>query len=252
MNYFEELNNFWRLGITSYLTPNANLLYLCLLDMANSRHWPEYIAATSSSLEERTGVEKRDTLYAARARLKQVGLIDFNTKQGTKLATYKILGVENALKVMGLLPDNLPKNWVGTPIGDPLVHPEVTHYSSGIQTPEANGDKASEIPQKKRKRNVIKDKKIYLDFVFLADDEYQKLVEQFGQSKTDEMIERLNSYGHQFPKKFKQYSSHYHTILNWLRKDGETKAGQPKPRGDPPAQSPKEQKKKEFIRSLYT
>jgi hypothetical protein len=72
----------------------------------------------------------------------------------------------------------------------------------------------------KNDKNVKnKDKKIYMDFVLLSDDEYQKLVEQFGQAKTDEMIERLNSYGHTTPKKFKQYASHYHVILTWARND---------------------------------
>ena len=100
MNYFEELNKFWRTGITNHLTPNASLLYLCLLDIANSRHWPNQFAVKSFVLEESTGIEKKDTVYAARNRLKQIGLIDFTSNKGSKIVNYKILGVDNAFRVL--------------------------------------------------------------------------------------------------------------------------------------------------------
>ena len=103
MNYFEELNKFWRMGVTSYLTPNASLLYLCLLDIANSRHWPNQFAVKSSSLEESAGIEKKDTVYDARNKLRQIGLIDFTSKRGSKLVHYSILGVDNALITLGII-----------------------------------------------------------------------------------------------------------------------------------------------------
>lgn len=59
----------------------------------------------------------------------------------------------------------------------------------------------------------------FLDFVFLTPNEHKKLVEQFGEKGTQERIEDLNNYGHQKAKKFKEYTSHYHTILKWEKKN---------------------------------
>ena len=64
-------------------------------------------------------------------------------------------------------------------------------------------------------------KYIYMDFVLLNDDEYQKLVKRFGEEGTQERIERLNNY---IGSKGDKYKSHYHTILVWERGNG--KGGQ--------------------------
>jgi len=66
-------------------------------------------------------------------------------------------------------------------------------------------------------KDMVKDK--YLDFVLLTKKQYQELIDQFGLIETEERIKRLNEYGHTKPKKFKEYGSHYHTILVWARKD---------------------------------
>jgi hypothetical protein len=63
------------------------------------------------------------------------------------------------------------------------------------------------------------DKKLFLEFVLLSDEEFTKLTEQFGEKGTNDRIFNLNQYGHQKPKKFKEYDSHYHTILAWERKN---------------------------------
>lgn len=86
-------------------------------------------------------------------------------------------------------------------------------------------------------------KLLFLDYVYLTQEEYDKLISKLGRVKTDGMIERLNSYAHQKPKKFKEYASHYHTILAWVRKDEEKDPQTPV--------DPNKEKKKAFIRSLY-
>ena len=72
-----------------------------------------------------------------------------------------------------------------------------------------------EITVKGCNNNKIK----YLDYVYLTSTEYKSLVEKFGESNTQDRIARLNDYGHQKPKKFREYGSHYHTILAWARRD---------------------------------
>jgi hypothetical protein len=91
---------------------------------------------------------------------------------------------------------------------------------------QGNGttDGTTERPQKDHRRNANKnvkndnnDKKdIYSEFVRLKKGEYSKLVEGLGEARAKEMIQRLNDY---IGSTGKRYKSHYHTILNWVRKD---------------------------------
>jgi hypothetical protein len=59
-------------------------------------------------------------------------------------------------------------------------------------------------------------KNIYAEFVKMAEEEYQKLITQFGEVGTKERIERLNLYKGSTGKK---YASDYLTILNWEKKN---------------------------------
>ncbi len=63
--------------------------------------------------------------------------------------------------------------------------------------------------------------------VYLTDAEYKKLVQKFGAAKTQQWIEKLESYIHVFPDKAKGYASHYHVILTWDRRDERKKRNEP-------------------------
>ncbi len=72
---------------------------------------------------------------------------------------------------------------------------------------------------KERKGKEIKEintKDLFLDFVLLTPDEYQKLVVEFGTEDTKNKIANLNAY---IGSKGIKYKSHYFTILNWSRKE---------------------------------
>ena len=90
----------------------------------------------------------------------------------------------------------------------PLPTPDQLRTSSR-QTPP----KVKESKVKLSKEEV---KKKYIDFVFLTQEEYNKLTAQFGTSGTVERITALNDY---IGAKGTKYKSHYHTILMWSRKD---------------------------------
>ena len=85
------------------------------------------------------------------------------------------------------------------------------------------------IKELKNEKNI---KEQYLELVFLTSDQYQKLIDKFGKPITEDYIERLNNYGHNKPKEFKKYNSHYHTILNWQRKDEKEKPNHKTFKGD--------------------
>ena len=55
-------------------------------------------------------------------------------------------------------------------------------------------------------------KKRYLDYVYLTDDEYNKLLELFWKEKLNRELLKLNEY---IGSKWVKYESHYHTIRNW-------------------------------------
>jgi len=65
---------------------------------------------------------------------------------------------------------------------------------------------------KKKKEKKYK----YMDSVLLTKEEHQKLIDKFGETKTNSYIENLNNY---IGSKGKKYKSHYFTILNWSKKD---------------------------------
>ena len=69
--------------------------------------------------------------------------------------------------------------------------------------------------------NVSTEKKLYLDTVYLNDEEYQKLINDYGEEKTEDYIEYLNRYIVEYiiPGKRRPYQSHYLTIKAWIQKD---------------------------------
>lgn len=85
---------------------------------------------------------------------------------------------------------------------------------------EANEPKESKV--KESKVNKIS----YADAVKMTEEEHQNLIDKFGEVKTNDLIDRLNSYKLSSGKKYK---SDYHTILTWDRKDKE-KQPPPKPK----------------------
>ena len=59
-------------------------------------------------------------------------------------------------------------------------------------------------------------KETYSECVKLTKDEFSKLTESFGIEGTNQRIQNLNDY---IMSKGAKYKSHYHTILNWERKN---------------------------------
>lgn len=82
------------------------------------------------------------------------------------------------------------------------------------------GDGEEKIPNQKPKKpkNPKPEKDIYGEFekVSLTADEFNKLLDKLGQTGTNDMIARLDTYKASTGKK---YDSDYATILNWNRKD---------------------------------
>ena len=67
-------------------------------------------------------------------------------------------------------------------------------------------------------RNITK--KQYAPAVSMTEEQYQKLIERFGESDTNDKIEALSLYKQ---SKGKKYKCDYSTILTWARKDEKEK-----------------------------
>lgn len=75
------------------------------------------------------------------------------------------------------------------------------------------------IKEKKVKEKKVNKKIKYADSVSMSEEEYQKLLDQFGEQGTKERIENLNLYKGSTGK---TYKNDYLTLLNWERKNKQT------------------------------
>ena len=82
-------------------------------------------------------------------------------------------------------------------------------YSQSLQKCKGIENKTIE----NKKENI---KRKFLEFVYLTDDEYNKLIDAYWERVIKEQIKNLNNYIWQNWKD--KYKSHYYTILNWNRK----------------------------------
>ena len=74
----------------------------------------------------------------------------------------------------------------------------------------------SDILSTTNKEKEEREKKLFLDSIYLTTDEYEKLISEYGKKVTERNIENLQSY---IAKTGKKYNSHYLTIKAWIRKE---------------------------------
>ena len=109
---------------------------------------------------------------------------------------------------------------------------------SDAETGEETEQKPDKVKKRKEKKSKEK-KREYALHVTLTEEEHEKLLSQYGQSDTRNLIEILSNYK---AATGKQYKSDYHAILNWvIKRLSENKQRQPQPQKKeplPPAYQP--------------
>jgi hypothetical protein len=93
-----------------------------------------------------------------------------------------------------------------------------THNEKATKTLRSQSTPHTIYKNVKNDKNNNKDKQLFLEFVYLTDDEYGKLLDKFGEQGVKDRIEKLNNY---IGSKGTKYKSHYHTILTWANRDKE-------------------------------
>lgn len=87
------------------------------------------------------------------------------------------------------------------------------------QAKQAKTNKTSETYSLSYSNSISSNNKmLYLEYVYLTDIEYKKLIDLYWKRIIENEIENLNNYIWQKGKD--PYKSHYHTLLNWLNRNG--------------------------------
>ena len=90
MNYIELINQFWRTRRSKRITGNQADLYYCLLQECNERGWENPFEFPNRLICAKIGMSE-PTLITSRARLKQLGLIDFKSGKSNQSPEYVII-----------------------------------------------------------------------------------------------------------------------------------------------------------------
>ena len=148
MNYIDLINQFWELNKEHFFNSNEIAVYFALLNKANSFFWKNPFKQPTKIFTSEL-VMSEPTFKRCRNRLKQIGLIDFNSggKNIRDFTEYYILGV-----------NHLP----------PSVPPSV---------PPNNKDKDKDKDKEKRKKENFDFSNIDSKFHLIINDwlEYKKL-----------------------------------------------------------------------------
>ncbi len=91
MNYIELIKDFWLQHNAYSLTVTETALYFYLLETNNLCRWANTFNRNNSKVLADLGIASLKTLSNARNRLKQVGLIDFKTKNGSPNVVYTLV-----------------------------------------------------------------------------------------------------------------------------------------------------------------
>ncbi|MFG6685111.1 hypothetical protein ACGK9U_00910 [Mariniflexile sp. HNIBRBA6329] len=89
LNYIEQINSFWKHALTDSFKSKEIALYFYLLHVNNSCNWKKSFSHNNKKIEAFLDVSFK-TLVMARKNLKNAGLIDFKTKNGSPNVNYEI------------------------------------------------------------------------------------------------------------------------------------------------------------------
>lgn len=230
INYMAHLKGFRIMRAINPIGANEICLYYILCEYNNELRFPEWFTAANSTIQGLTGLSIR-ALKEARNALIQKKYIKYKKGNGNQSGSYHIL--DFSYLVTNYVPQTVPQcipQTVPQDVPQTSSNPDTLNKLNKTKRNETRDISAreEEHPPKPKPKKPKPDKKRYGEFnnVLLTDDEYNKLSERFGTAKAEAYIERLSGY---IESKGAKYQSHYATMLNWSRKDGESENGKPTP-----------------------
>ena len=238
MDYIKEMNAFYDLDMANQLTPNAISLYFALLNIANKLYWKADFTVSNLTLQSRSGIADRKTLDRARNQLIQKGLIDYKPSGKVNQAgSYTVIGCVGQL---------VGKNATQNATQDGTQDGTQNGTQNATQNDPINKQNKNKTKQNKTYNNIPPsnppkkkpDKKLYGEFVELTEEEYARLLADYGEQDLAWMIQRLDIYLGQNEKNRKKYTSHNHVLRGWVsdrlkeEKEKQSKVAQFKPRNN--------------------
>ncbi|MDL2319834.1 hypothetical protein LJC45_01735 [Alistipes sp. OttesenSCG-928-B03] len=96
INYLMEIRLFYDRLEVHPLPPTVISLWFAMMHIANKSGWPEEISIPVSTLEVKSGLERRG-VYRARSMLRDAGLVSFRERAGNQCAVYRLVPLEGLL-----------------------------------------------------------------------------------------------------------------------------------------------------------
>lgn len=204
---------------------NANMklmfIYLCTNTLTTESG---IYAISTKTISQDTGIREKTIIKILSSGFKNV-IYDF---------TNNCVFIKNFLKysVGGnpeLIKKSVKNNYeeFNTPLWNEFIekYPEYSNGFKKVNKPFDNSSLEIEIDNNNRNsiRNRNRNRKDLPDYsnVILTEEQYQKLIDKFGEEITLDWIERLHLY---IGSKGKKYEDHYLTILNWNRRENKNKS----------------------------
>lgn len=209
MNYLKEVLAFHSLLEINQLDSADQALWFHLIHINNKCGWAEWFTVANMSLQARLGGIDKKTLERHRVNLINSGLIEYKNQGKKQAGKYRL--IEPSSLIRGDIGGNIPPE---TTLSVPYLSPE---------TPPLNKQKHKQNkPPKPPKEKPVK--KLYGEFVELTEEEYSRLLGDYGEEDLAWMIQRLDIYLGQNSKNRGKYTSHNHVLRGWvadrLKEDG--------------------------------
>ena len=192
------------------------MLYFALLNIANKLYWKADFTVSNLTLQSRSGIADRKTLDRARNQLIQKGLIDYKPSGKVNQA--------GSYTVIGCVGQIVGKNATQNDTRDGTQNGTQNGTRDGTQNDPINKQNKNKTNQNKKENNPPisppkeKPEKIAVsEFVYLTPAEHERLLNEFGEADTSRMIEILDNYIGQNPKKNNRYTDHNRVIRGWVK-----------------------------------
>ena len=91
MNYIHQIKQFWLIQESESLSLAEIALYFYLLEVSNKLNWRNPFKRNNAKILADLGIKSFDKLSDSRKRLRDVGLIDFETQNGHANVVYHLI-----------------------------------------------------------------------------------------------------------------------------------------------------------------
>ena len=198
------------------LTKNEKLIYVYLILLYNNTKqyaYPSYV-----SLKKALSTTRDDTVSKVIKSLEEKGYIKREIQPGRN-TKYFLLKNVSTTKSEGTPLRKVKDNRINNKLNNRInINSEST---KDLNTSNKNDTTMKNEDSKKKTSKGINKEYIDLsymeiDYVNLTQENYNKLVEKYGESNVKDKLIALDSY---LANGIKKYKNHYKTLQNWLNKD---------------------------------